>query len=426
MSARLLGGASLLDLRSAAGALAVARGLLVWIGLQVLRFAPLGLLAVFALPDREGRISRAPPRGPAGGRGRSRPGVPGARRPRRLLDARPVGAPAARRRDPARRLGRARLAAGLLVAPLLPAEARGPGDARPPLRSRPRGARPGGAARDRRGAVHLFCGQAPPGEPLPWPGPAQGPAGRDAHRAPVFAGARPARRLGRLGRAQGAHLREPARGWRLGSGDRPGPGDRTLAQRDRVDARRHRPGAAVRLGAAPPPRSAHGAAAAARHAGAPRGRRAAGRPRPSPRPAFRPVALPRSRAGEPHLRPGGDAAWPGRAPRVGRGGQRGVARRGLRPRRPPPRRFSRRRPRATPGSASRSRPPSPSPASVPGRARRSRRIAPPCSPSASCSGTRDSRQRWGRSWTTSVPGSPGASGSARRCGAGRTGRATSP
>ncbi len=58
MSARLLGGASLLDLRSAAGALAVTRGLLVWIGLQVLRFAPLGLLAVFALPDREGRISR--------------------------------------------------------------------------------------------------------------------------------------------------------------------------------------------------------------------------------------------------------------------------------------------------------------------------------------------------------------------------------
>ena len=58
MPARLLGGASLLDLRSAAGALAVVKGLLVWFGLQALRFAPLGLLAVFALPDREGRLAR--------------------------------------------------------------------------------------------------------------------------------------------------------------------------------------------------------------------------------------------------------------------------------------------------------------------------------------------------------------------------------
>jgi len=58
MPARLLGGASLLDLRSAAGALAVVRGLLDWVGLQSLRFAPLGLLAVFALPDREGRLAR--------------------------------------------------------------------------------------------------------------------------------------------------------------------------------------------------------------------------------------------------------------------------------------------------------------------------------------------------------------------------------
>jgi hypothetical protein len=55
---RLLGGASLLDLRSAAGALFVVKGLLVWVGLQVLRYAPLGLLAVFALPDREGRLAR--------------------------------------------------------------------------------------------------------------------------------------------------------------------------------------------------------------------------------------------------------------------------------------------------------------------------------------------------------------------------------
>jgi hypothetical protein len=58
MPARLLGGASLLDLRSAAGALAVAKGLLTWVGLQVLRYAPLGGLAVLALPDREGRFGR--------------------------------------------------------------------------------------------------------------------------------------------------------------------------------------------------------------------------------------------------------------------------------------------------------------------------------------------------------------------------------
>jgi len=58
MPARLLGGASLLDLKSAAGALAVIKGLVVWVGLQALRFAPLGLLAVLALPDREGRLAR--------------------------------------------------------------------------------------------------------------------------------------------------------------------------------------------------------------------------------------------------------------------------------------------------------------------------------------------------------------------------------
>ena len=40
--------------------------------------------------------------------------------------------------------------------------------------------------------------------------------------------------------------------------------------------------------------------------------------------------------------------------------------------------------------------------------------------------TRGSRGRWGRSSTTSARGCPGASGSARRSGAGRTGRATSP
>jgi hypothetical protein len=55
---RLLGGASLLDVRSAAGAWAVARGLLVRVALLWLRAAPLGLLAVFALPDREGRLAR--------------------------------------------------------------------------------------------------------------------------------------------------------------------------------------------------------------------------------------------------------------------------------------------------------------------------------------------------------------------------------
>jgi hypothetical protein len=55
---RLLGGASLLDVRSVAGAWAVARGLLVRVALLWLRAAPLGLLAVFAFPDREGRLAR--------------------------------------------------------------------------------------------------------------------------------------------------------------------------------------------------------------------------------------------------------------------------------------------------------------------------------------------------------------------------------
>ena len=56
--ARLLGEASLLDVRSAAGALAVIKGLLAWGALQAVRFVPLGLLAVLAFPDREGRLAR--------------------------------------------------------------------------------------------------------------------------------------------------------------------------------------------------------------------------------------------------------------------------------------------------------------------------------------------------------------------------------
>jgi len=58
-SARWLGGATLLDIRSVAGAWTAARGLVVSGTLALLRFAPLGLLAVLALPDREGRLDRA-------------------------------------------------------------------------------------------------------------------------------------------------------------------------------------------------------------------------------------------------------------------------------------------------------------------------------------------------------------------------------
>ncbi len=58
-NARLLGGADVLDIRSAEGAWTMARGLLVSGALLVLRFAPLGLLAVLALPDRDGRLGRA-------------------------------------------------------------------------------------------------------------------------------------------------------------------------------------------------------------------------------------------------------------------------------------------------------------------------------------------------------------------------------
>ncbi len=57
-SARVLGGANVLDIRSAAGAFTILRGLLVSGALLALRFAPLGLLAVLALPDRDGRLGR--------------------------------------------------------------------------------------------------------------------------------------------------------------------------------------------------------------------------------------------------------------------------------------------------------------------------------------------------------------------------------
>ena len=58
-SARVLGGANVLDIRSAAGAFTILRGLLVSGALLALRFAPLGLLAVLALPDRDSRLGRA-------------------------------------------------------------------------------------------------------------------------------------------------------------------------------------------------------------------------------------------------------------------------------------------------------------------------------------------------------------------------------
>jgi hypothetical protein len=58
LPARLLGGGSLLDIQSAAGAWAVAKGPLLRVALQWLRYAPLGLLGVLAMPDREGRLAR--------------------------------------------------------------------------------------------------------------------------------------------------------------------------------------------------------------------------------------------------------------------------------------------------------------------------------------------------------------------------------
>lgn len=56
--ARLPGGASLLDVRSAGGALALLQALAVSLSLHAARFVPLGTLAVLALPDREGPLSR--------------------------------------------------------------------------------------------------------------------------------------------------------------------------------------------------------------------------------------------------------------------------------------------------------------------------------------------------------------------------------
>jgi hypothetical protein len=55
---RLLGGGSVLDIRSLAGAWTVASGILVRVGLLWLRAAPLGALAVLALPDGESRLAR--------------------------------------------------------------------------------------------------------------------------------------------------------------------------------------------------------------------------------------------------------------------------------------------------------------------------------------------------------------------------------
>jgi len=56
---RALAGGSLLDLRSLTGAALVASRLLLRTSLAALRFAPLGLFAVFVLPDQAGRLLRA-------------------------------------------------------------------------------------------------------------------------------------------------------------------------------------------------------------------------------------------------------------------------------------------------------------------------------------------------------------------------------
>jgi len=55
---RLLGGVPVLEIRSLGGAWSAATGILLRIGLLWLRAAPLGALAVFALPDRDTRLSR--------------------------------------------------------------------------------------------------------------------------------------------------------------------------------------------------------------------------------------------------------------------------------------------------------------------------------------------------------------------------------
>jgi hypothetical protein len=55
---RLLGGGPLLEIRSLPRAWSAASSVLFRIGLLWLRAAPLGALAVFALPDPESRLSR--------------------------------------------------------------------------------------------------------------------------------------------------------------------------------------------------------------------------------------------------------------------------------------------------------------------------------------------------------------------------------
>jgi hypothetical protein len=55
---RLLGGVPVFEIRSLSGAWSAATGVLLRIGLLWLRAAPLGALAVFALPDGESRLSR--------------------------------------------------------------------------------------------------------------------------------------------------------------------------------------------------------------------------------------------------------------------------------------------------------------------------------------------------------------------------------
>src|SRR5512143_2294687 len=55
---RLLGGGSVADIGTLAGAWAAAMALAARVGLLWLRAAPLGFLAVLALPDRESRLAR--------------------------------------------------------------------------------------------------------------------------------------------------------------------------------------------------------------------------------------------------------------------------------------------------------------------------------------------------------------------------------
>ena len=188
-------------------------------------------------------VSHAPSASPCRRRRRARPGGPGPRRPRGLLGAGAVRAPAARAPGSSSASGRASPGGG----------AGGPGSSS--CRSSRRWASwsflgglalavlalepepavaeaPPIASADKRHLVGLFRGRdprkVPPGETRT--------VRLSARRA------RPARRLGRFGRPQGAHLREPARGRRVGRGDGPRPGDRTVAQRDGFDARRHRGG----------------------------------------------------------------------------------------------------------------------------------------------------------------------------------------